>query len=599
MVLEDAAQCGAPYPSAEAERQAQVDDLCLSCHAQDPVFDQLVDLTARCFNAPIALVSILDHQRQWFLARVGLEAAETPRSQSFCAYAVLHQAPFQVSDALNDPRFKHNPLVTGAPHIRFYAGVPLITDEGMGLGSLCVIDTQPRPELDAEELGTLKKLASLVMARIMSLRESSFIDVPSGLLNSERLERDMTLLQQRVGNGSVVLVDVFTLSHVKDIVKALGFSFFNQLMRETANRLKSLLPPTSTLYRASQTRFATLLEGDDRTSCEALGITLLDALQKPIMCQGIPIQAQAAVGLLPLHAGVTDGPDGLRLSISAADYARSLNEKWAWFRTELDQSHQRSFALLGGLSAALMSPNQFRLEYQPKLSMRDGSLTGVEALLRWTHPELGPVGPAEFIPLAEKTALVHSLTLWVVQESLRQLNEWRAEGMNLTVSINISAGDLETPVFVDELVQQMRRYGIQAGALELEFTESVLIRSPEAVKLQLQRLQAMGIEVAIDDFGTGYSNWAYLRDIPASALKIDKSFLDDLQNNSADRHMAKAIIDLAHKLDFRVIAEGVETQEDYDLLAAWHCDEVQGYLLAKPMPPAALTGWIQQRYPPA
>ena len=215
--------------------------------------------------------------------------------------------------------------------------------------------------------------------------------------------------------------------------------------------------------------------------------------------------------------------------------------------------------------------------------------------MRWTHPELGRIGPAEFIPLAEKTALVHSLSLWVMAEALRQVGEWSSQGLELAVSINISAGDLESPVFVERLQRAMQRLDVAPQWLELEFTESVLIRNPGVVNKQLMRLRDIGVKVAIDDFGTGYSNWSYLRQIDASGLKLDKSFVDGLQANTADRHMAQTIIELAHKLGFRVIAEGVETQEDYDLLACWGCDEVQGYLIAKPMPPESLFTWLAQR----
>lgn len=586
---------GAPYPDDESDRQERVDDLCLTSHDQDPIFDSLVELAATCLKVPIALVSILDNQRQWFLARSGLEVQETPRSQSFCAYAILQKIPLQVTNALEDSRFSDNPLVTGAPGIRFYAGIPLFTDDGVALGSLCVIDTKPRPQLSKHEMAMLQQLADLVMSRIEVLRDSSFIDVTTKLPNEARLGNDIFAMQQRSTQGILILIDVFSLLYVKDVVKALGYVFFNELLVETARTLRSLLPSGTGLYKASPTRFAVLLEEASAEAGEALGCRFLEALKKPVFCQDIPIQTQVAIGLLSMRLGVADHVNWLRLGISASDYARRHSERWAWFRPELDSAHQRTFAVLGGISAALQAGDQLSLEYQPKLNMHSGRCTGVEALLRWRHPELGQIGPAEFIPLAEKTALMNALTLWVMHEAMRQLSEWRAKGINLAVSINISAGDLETPVFAEQLLAHMQDYGVQPQELELEFTESVLISNPLAVKEQLLRLRDQGVQVAIDDFGTGYSNWSYLREIPATALKIDKSFVDGLQENAVDRRMVKTIIELAHKLEYRVIAEGVETQEDYDLLNAWGCDEVQGYLIARPMPPAALVEWLDRR----
>ena len=592
MVLEYA---GAPYPERENDRQDRVVDLCLTSHDQDPVFDKLVELAAACLKVPIALVSILDNQRQWFLARTGLAPQETPRNQSFCAYAILQQFPLQVPDALADPRFRDNPLVTGAPNIRFYAGIPLVTEDGLALGSLCVIDTEPRPELSESELSILRHLAGLVMTRINTLRDTSYTDPVTKLFNSARLTRDLLVLQQRTNYGSVLLIDVFSLSYVKDVVKALGYSFFNDLLVETARVLHALLPAGVYLYKVSPTRFAILLEDADTEYCQSLAECLLQALQTPIPCNGIPVQSQAAVGLLAVRPGVVDHANWLRLSIGAADYARSLRHRWAWFRPELDEAHQRSFAVLGGISAALMAGDQLSLVYQPKLDMKSGRCVGVEALLRWKHPTLGQIGPAEFIPLAEKTALVSALTLWVMHEALRQLGEWRAKGLNLVVSINISAGDLETPLFAEQLLEHMGEYRVEPQEFELEFTESVLISNPVAVKEQLLRLRGQGVQVAIDDFGSGYSNWSYLRELPATALKIDKSFVDGLQQNAVDRRMVQTIIELAHNLDYRVVAEGVETQQDYDLLESWGCDEVQGYLIAKPLPPTELVAWLEQQ----
>lgn len=578
----------APHPELETQRQRRVDELYLTSHGQDGVFEKLVELTARFLNVPIALVSILDNQRQWFLARVGLGIEETPRNQSFCVYAVPQQRPLQVIDASLDPRFRDNPLVTGTPGIRFYAGVPLVTEDGLRLGSLCIMDTKPRHELDETELETLQQLARLVMARMTAMRDLSFIDPATGLFNSVRLSDDILRLQERAAHSNLILIDVFALQYEKDVMKALGYGFFNDMLVETTRTLKGMLTCGTYLYKVSPTRFAVLLEDSSRQTCEALSSQLLEGLKLPVLCRGIPIQTQAAIGLLPLHPGLVEHSSWLRLSISAADYASSCSERWAWFRPELERAHQRSFSLLGGIAAGLLADDQFSLEYQPKLRMTDGRCTGVEALLRWKHPELGQVGPAEFIPLAEKTALVHDLTLWVLHEALQQLKKWRSQGLDLKVSINISAGDLETPVFAEQLRENMQRYGIEPGALELEFTESVLMSNPHTVRDQLERLKHEGVQVAIDDFGTGYSNWSYLREIPASALKIDKSFVDGLQQHSVNRRLVKTIIELAHELGYRVIAEGVETQQEYDLLSSLDCDEVQGYLIAKPMPPDAL-----------
>ncbi|MGE6662718.1 sensor domain-containing phosphodiesterase [Pseudomonas sp. NPDC077408] len=556
---------GAPTPINEAQRQLQVTQLCRLDTAPDEVFEHIVAMVAEYFQAPIALISIVDEQRQWFTARIGLLTQETPRHDSFCAYAILANEPLQVLDATQDVRFQNNPLVTGEPGIRFYAGMPLITPEGLGLGSLCIIDTQPRRAMTPQELSMLGHFAKLTMARILTLRNTNFIDASTGI-------------------GPMLL---------NDIIKVLGHSFAQALMLRMKQTLQAQLPDRCGLYCISPSRFAFLIPDGPQEELIQLYDRIIAAFDAPVQCNSIPIKTQVGLGVLPLHSGVLE-QDWLRLAITSADDARDRGIGWSPYESRLDAVQQRAFTLLSGLAEALHSDGQLRLVYQPRISLMDGHCTSVEALLRWDHPTLGAIGPAEFIPLAEKTALIRELSLWVAEKAVMQAATWQRQGGRFKVAINVSASDLDSPAFVDRIIELLNDQRVDPASLEVEFTESALMRNPGEVSRQLLRLRSLGVEVAIDDFGTGYSNWTYLRDLPASTVKLDQSFIRNLGDDEKDCRLVRTIIDLAKRLELRVVAEGIETQAVFDLVAQWGCEEGQGYYIARPMAPELLLGWADE-----
>ncbi|HBS77796.1 MAG TPA: sensor domain-containing phosphodiesterase [Pseudomonas sp.] len=584
---------GAPIPINEAQRQLQVTQLCRLDTTPDEVFEHIVSMVAEYFQAPIALISIVDEQRQWFTARVGLLAQETPRQDSFCAYAILANEPFQVLDATQDVRFQNNPLVTGEPGIRFYAGMPLVTPEGLGLGSLCIIDTQPRRAMTPQELSMLEHFAKLTMARILTLRRTNFIDASTGLLNRSRLEDDVARAASTSQSNVLVVADVIGPMLLNDIIKVLGHSFAQALMLRMKQTLQAQLPEPCGLYCISPSRFAFLIPDGPSGELTQLYDRIIAAFDAPVQCNSIPIKTQIGLGVLPLHSGVLE-QDWLRLAITSADDARDRGIGWSPYESRLDAVQQRAFTLLSGLAEALHGDGQLRLVYQPRISLDDGSCTSVEALLRWDHPTLGAIGPAEFIPLAEKTALIRELSLWVAEQAVLQAAAWQRQGARFKVAINVSASDLDSPAFANRFIELLNSQHIDPTSLEVEFTESALMRNPGEVSHQLQRLRSLGVEVAIDDFGTGYSNWTYLRDLPASTVKLDQSFIRHLGDDEKDRRLVRTIIDLAKRLELRVVAEGIETQAICELVAQWGCDEGQGYYIARPMEPELLLGWTAQ-----
>lgn len=579
-----------PSPLNESERQALADGLRCFEGIDDPVFEQIVSIGAHYFDLPIALISILDDNRQWFWSRTGLAASETPRMDSFCAFAILGEDLFEVCDATQDDCFRDNPLVTGEPGIRYYAGCPLVTQSGLALGSFCVIDTQPRPPMPESARLMLKKLGAMIMARIEELRRGNYIDTPSGLLNRLRFEQDVHNHRQRQSSILVVAADVVAPSFLNRIVKVLGYPFSNQLMQGIKERLESL--HDGPLYKISPTRFGLILPGI--IDVEQLALSVTSQFEHPIDCAGIPIQISPGLGILHLQANDCSD-DWLRLLVSSADHAREKGYHWCQYDPVLDATQQRAFILLTSLSTAVTSQDQLHLEYQPKARLASGQVTGAEALLRWEHPTLGMVSPAEFIPLAEKTALMRPLSRWVAQHAIEQAALWWRQGHTWKLSFNLCAADLEDAEFTDQLISMLQIQDLPAEAIELEFTESALMTHPEDALRNLMRLRELGIGLAIDDFGTGYSNWTYLRDLPASSLKLDRSLTANLLDDSRTQFVVQSITLLAKQLGYQVVAEGVETAELQELLQTLGCDEIQGFHLARPMRPERLSEWLALR----
>lgn len=572
-------------------RRQLVDALACFEGIKDDVFDELIRLATAHFSVPIALISILEDNRQWFWAQAGIGVGQTPLIDSFCATAIIADDYFEVVDATSDIRFRDNPLVQGSPGIRFYAGYPLVTPEGLSLGMFCVIDTKPRPSLTPEQQDTLKQLARIVMLRIRDLRESSYVDGSIGLFNRIKFEKDVEAFKHRDEPVTVIAADMISPAFLNEIVKSLGYPFSAQVMLLLKDKLKRIIGERD-LYKISPTRFGFMIPGvgDINELIEQLS----REIEQPIECSGIPLQPRAGLGMLRLTRNDWH-EDWLRCLVSSADHARLTGKGWVYFEPELDRAQVRAFTLLTSLSKAVEREDQFYLEYQPKVAALTGKLCGVEALLRWRHPELGLISPAEFIPLAEKTALIRKISVWVARHALEQLAEWKVQGYEWQVSINVSAADMADSTFVELLIGLLREKTIEPHLLELEFTESALITNPELTRANLERTRDCGIRLAIDDFGTGYSNWTYLRMLPATTVKLDQSFMRDACRNDKDRAVVTSIIQLAQTIGYQVVAEGVETAELYDRLKEWGCDQIQGYYVARPMTADRLVAWARER----
>lgn len=589
-----------PIPRTEAERLAALRELCLLDTPRDPAFDQMTLLASHVFGTSMALISLVDEGRQWFKSRMGLDARETPRSQAFCAYALFGTEPLIVLDTWQDERFANNPLVTGSPGLRFYAGAPLVTAGGLCLGTFCVLDGAPRADFGAAQVAQLRHFARLAMMRIETLRSIGYADPLTQLPNRTRFLEDAALwLNDGPEDGRqlfAVAIDVCGPAYLEQMQAAFGGDYADGFLVAVARRLAQGLGPAP-VYRIDNTVLACVLAAEHPAALEEQLRALHLRFSAPCEHQGIPHAPAVTLGAVALATGAAQPPvaDTARALGAALAHARAAHRSWAVYHPQLDAAQQRAFRILAAIPGALAGAGQLQLHYQPRVDLADGACIGVEALLRWNHPQLGAISPAEFIPLAEKTALIGDITAWVLRAALAQAELWQAAGRRLTVSLNVSALDLVTPVFADLLAQLLAQHRVDPALLEIEFTESAVADDPLSVGVQLRRLRTLGVQIAIDDFGMGYSNLGYLKQIPATTLKLDQSFVRALPADMHDVTIICAMIRLGHEFGHRVVAEGIETARAYELLAGWGCDEGQGYWIARPMPAAQLDDWLADR----
>ncbi|WP_434622835.1 putative bifunctional diguanylate cyclase/phosphodiesterase [Azospirillum sp. B2RO_4] len=585
-----------PIPAREGDRLAALQRFELLDTPAEPAFDQITRLAAKLLKVPVALISLVDRDRQWFKSRIGLPVQETPREHAFCAHALESDALLVVADARQDERFANNPLVTGDPNIRFYAGAPLRTADGLALGTICVIDDQPRAALTREEEEALRDLSAMTMAHIEARRAVGYLHPVTSLSNRFRFLADVDSMPADAADSreTAVVIDTAASQQYAELTRVLGQVCADAFEVDCARRIAACLPERTRLYHVSPARFAFILEGDDAADGE-LASTLHrigTAIRSPFQYQGVPIATSTGIGFV--HR--SDSPPGsvelLRAATSAAHQSLEEQKPWCAYDEEQDRAAHRAFLLLRSLTEAMGAQDQLHIAYQPKVDLRTDRCIGAEALLRWTHPELGPISPTEFVPLAERTALVRPLTEWVIAAVLGQVAHWRRRGIALPVSINISMLDLGTGDFADRVAAMLDRHGVRPDWIDFEVTESALMTDRAEVDRQLHRLRNLGIAVEIDDFGTGQSALSYLKDIPATAVKIDQRFIRAIAVERSDQIMVRSTIELAHDLGYLVVAEGVETAEAYDWLRLHGCDFGQGYLISRPLAPAAFEDWL-------
>jgi len=558
-------------------------------------FDRITRMASQIFNLPVAAVSLTDRNRQWFKSRVGIDHCSIPRAKAPCAEVTHAARPLVVEDLLASPCYADSVLSRAGT--RFYAGAPLITSDGYGLGALCVLGTEPR-QVTSSELAALVDLAAMVMAQIELQHAFGRVDPVSGMPNRNQLREDLLdLARDRPGEERfAVVVDLARDDQISRIARAMGASRVDELIREAALALRGALGGGRTCYYVGPTQFAFLSRpGVD----EAEFLQLLRATFAELRSgSSVRFVTSVAIGVRPFVVGAVHPDDVLRGAASAAQDARRTDGSIALYSSVNDAAHQRQYALLRDFGAALEAGDQLKLVYQPRVELATGECSGAEALLRWEHPRLGDISPAEFIPIVEQTSLARPTTQWVLDAAMDQLAAWQADGIAITLSINISAANLGETDLIERIQLGLMKRNLRADRLEIELTESAIMDQPEQALAMLRELNAAGISLAIDDFGTGHSSLAYLQRLPARVVKIDQAFVRNLREASgSDFVLVETMIGLAHRLGYRCVAEGIETAEAADVLAKTGCAEAQGFLYSRPLDVGQFEQWMVERPP--
>ena len=678
--------------------------------------DPVVQIASRMFDMPVAAVNMIGNDHVFFAASLGVGEVDMSRDVSFCAHAINQNSVMVVPDATLDERFHDNPLVTGDANLRFYAGVPLLSPDGLALGALCVIDSQPHndfSESDQQRLLDLAKMASdrLELRRIEVSTERSRppfadyalgsptpiiwfdehlhiiewnqaaasaygyklqdkqaldfnlllpereranfhdlieqaitaqslekINIPqsanglrkdgsefrfgfslfgwreAGKMKFEAVLKDMTsqqreedeLRQQANVDGltglanrgnfyrsvenvllspapaAVLMID---LDGFKDVNDTLGHTLGDAILCEIAHRLQQLAGNTDLVARIGGDEFAVMLAGvTDAKIAVQRAQAMIASIEQPINVEGneIRVGASCGVALAPIQA-----QEVLEL-VGDADLAlfkaKTSGRGRAFLFTpalRMQAIARRSYGL--ELHRAV-DKGEFVLFYQPQINMRDGSITGAEALIRWHHPERGILSPAAFLPALESGPLAATVGRWILDEACAQAAYWRRSGApQFRIGINLFSAQFREGDLATEVIETLARHGLPPEAVELEVTENIVLDNDDLVLDVLQRLHQHGIGIAFDDFGTGYASLSLLKTYPLSRIKIDQSFVRGILTSKRDVSVIRAIIDMARDFDLETIAEGIENKAEYKYLCNEKCDEGQGYLFGKPM----------------
>ena len=753
-------------PADEAERLSRLRSYNILDTPAEKTFDDLTALAARICRAPMAAVTLIDVERQWFKSNFALAITETPRDVSFCGHVILGRGLFVVPNASTDPRFMDNPMVIGEPHIRFYAGAPLIVEGGHAIGVLCVVDRVPR-ELTPDEAENLTVLAHQVTSQmelrfnlarlqlelkqraeqavrieaseafarstvdalsahvaildadgtILSVNEAwrrfaganggqgqfaegwnylNTCDAATGRYAAEsgsvahgirsvlRGETDLfeleypchaptknrwfivrvsrfagdgparavvthedvtqrraaeeslqhnalhdaltglpnrTLFHARVAeclrhahrdSGYKFAVLYVDLDRFKLVNDSLGHAAGDRLLTTVAQRLRESLRSTdaiaisdnvidgdqSVVARLGGDEFTVLLDGIKEPS-EAARVAerLLATVCQPVSLDGNVVEITASIGIAVGDDTYTAETDLLRDADDAMYKAKdSGKNRYAMFDDALHAESVARLVLERDLRTAL-ERQEFTLHYQPILSLRTGRLAGFEALIRWTK-DGRLVSPAEFIPVAEDMGLINPIGAWVLHEAGHQLARWQARFPSLprfNMSANLSRRQLTDPNLLATLQDMLRTTGIEPRLFKLEITESTIMADTASGLRVLDAIKSTGVRLSIDDFGTGYSSLSCLHEFPADELKVDRRFVGDMVTHPEVASVLRSVITLAHNLKLKVVAEGIEDDEQRMLLQTMGCDYGQGYLFSRPLSVQAAEDFLNAR----
>jgi diguanylate cyclase (GGDEF)-like protein len=418
--------------------------------------------------------------------------------------------------------------------------------------------------------------------------------LPNRTLLRDRTDQAIRQADRELVPAALLLID---LDRFKEVNDALGHHYGDRLLIKVGERLRGNLREVDTVARLGGDEFAVLLPRvETAEGATTVARKILATLEEPFLLEDLALDVEASIGVTVYPEHGSDADELLQHADIAMYVAKQTHAGFVLFDPKHDQHSPGRLALLGELRRAI-DQQQLVLHYQPKVDAHSGAVLGVEALVRWQHPEHGLLPPGEFIPLAERTGLIGPLTKYVLDEALHQCHDWRRTGHELAVAVNVSARSLLDLAFPDQVAGLLARWEVPARLLLVEITESTIMADPTHALEILGRLNAMGVQVAIDDFGTGYSSMAHLKSLPVHELKVDRSFVSQMTSSTSDAVIVRSTVDLGRNLGLRVVAEGVEDLATWQELDALGCDAIQGYYTSRPVPADDLIHWLEQQQP--
>lgn len=442
--------------------------------------------------------------------------------------------------------------------------------------------------------GIMEEITDVIQTRD-KLRRLAITDALTGLANRalwyDHLNQALALIRRMPEKHAVVMM--LDLNHFKPINDTLGHPAGDTILKQVAARLKGALRESDTLARLGGDEFAVLLPAEDDCKHSALVVSrkLHDCFEAPFNHAGNELYLGVSIGIATYPKDGQDADTLVRRADMAMYASKRNNLPYQFYKKSLDESPKR-LRLMSQLKRSLRN-REFELHFQPKIALSDGQVSGVEALIRWNHPEHGTLMPDSFIPIAEKMKLINDVTDWVLVNALQQFKQWRKMDIHTPIAINVSASSFKDRNFLNNIQTALAIADVPPECIEIEITENTLMSDIDQCTDILKTLSKMGIAIVIDDFGTGYSSLAYLKKLPIDHLKIDRSFVQDMDHHNSDTAIVRSVIELGHNLGIKVIAEGVERMDSLKILKELGCDAAQGYHIGRPMPAEQVDAWFK------
>jgi len=571
----------------QPQRLKVLHDLGILDTEPEPRFDRITSLVADVLEMPIALISFVDSDRQWFKSACGFKDSETDISESICAYAINEPELLVVENTLEHERFKDHPAVVGDMAIRFYAGAVLHSRSGHPLGTLCIIDLKPR-KLNTSQRRQLLSFARLVESEIWEdiadiqaraqSRLADHIDPLTGFFSLDEFSHRYQQCLQHVKEseekwsfGSLLLINLPQLDFV---YRVKGLDAYLHLVLPVAKSIAGLLVNSNAFFgRYERDGFLVFVPSAELSS-QQLSTLVSERLQ----------QDSAIVTLLEqtsIHCSVAPALSDLDRTLHCCEMAaHGTNNDNGLVCTSFTPQDSKRLARESSIGLKLMDAlddDMVKLFFQPKATVATCELSGMEALIRWHDDELGTVRPLEIVKAAERLDKTTALDDWVIRSSVAQISVWQTAGLEVVpVSVNLSNESLLDEHLVDRIGVVLESFNVDSSLLNVEVLETALFNDIDAITPLMHKLVDAGIALSLDDFGVEYSSFRYLQRLPVSTVKIDRSFVSQITVSSDDAMLVKGIIDIAHSLGMKTVAEGVETEEQFTIIKQFACDSIQG-----------------------